>query len=71
MATAREETQQKMARLSAATLAHTPSQRHTVADRFEERATAVPERAFLRYAGRSLDYRGFNAAANRVAHVAR
>ena len=67
----REETQAKLAKLSAATLAHTPGQTYTLADRFEERARSVPERVFLVYGERTLRYAEFNARANRVAHVGR
>ena len=71
MAVDREETQAKLAKLSAATLAHVPGQTYTLADRFEERAQAVPDRVFLVYGERTLSYAEFNALANRVAHVGR
>jgi fatty-acyl-CoA synthase len=65
----REETQAKLDLLAAGTLRHTPSQAYTVADRCEEKARAYPERAFILFDGRTWDYRGVNAAANRVAHA--
>ncbi len=71
MAVSREETWQKLARLSAATLRHTPGQRYTVADRLEERAAAHPDRVFVRYESRDLSYGALNALANRSAHAAR
>jgi fatty-acyl-CoA synthase len=63
-------TQEKLARLSAATLRHTPSQRYTVADRLEERAAADPERVFVRFEERRLGYGAVNVYANRSAHAA-
>ena len=66
----REETQQKLARLSAATLRHTPSQNYTVADRLEERAAARGDAPFVRTEQRSWDYGAINALANRNAHAA-
>jgi fatty-acyl-CoA synthase len=71
MAVPREETQARMAKLSAATLQHTPSQRYTVADRLEERAAAHPDRPFLFFGDRALRYGELDAEASRVAHVAR
>ena len=68
---AREVTQVKLDQLAAATLRHTPSQRYTVADRFEEKARAHPSRPFIRYEGRTLDYATVNTQANRVAHACR
>ena len=67
----REETQRKLAVLSAATLRHKPSQSYTVADRFEERAAAHPERPFVRFEERVVSYGELNASANRIAHAAR
>ncbi len=67
----REETQAKMAKLSAATLQHTPSQRYSVADRIEERAASHPERSFVHFGERRIGYGELNADANRVAHAAR
>jgi fatty-acyl-CoA synthase len=67
----REETQRKLAQLSAATLRHVPSQPYTVADRLEERAAAHPERPFLLYECRDVGYAALNALANRTAHAAR
>lgn len=66
----REETQQKLARLSAATLRHTPSQTYTVADRLEAQATRRPDAPFVRTAQRSVSYRAMNALANGSAHAA-
>jgi fatty-acyl-CoA synthase len=71
MTVSREETQAKLAKLSAATLQHTPGQTYTVGDRVEERAAAHAERTFLHYEGRRTSYGELNAEANRVAHVAR
>lgn len=67
----REETQRKLAQLSAATLRHRPGQTYTVGDRLEERAAAHPERVFLRYEERTVGYGALNALANRSAHAAR
>src|SRR3990172_6052368 len=67
----REVTQAKLAKLSAATLAHKPSQTYTVADRIEEKARAHPERTFLLFEDERLSYGELNACANRVAHAAR
>jgi len=67
----REVTQAKLDRLAAATLRHTPSQRYTVADRFEERARAHADRTFLLYEETRLSYGALNAAANRLAHALR
>jgi fatty-acyl-CoA synthase len=67
----REETQQKLARLSAATLQHTPSQSYTVADRWEAQAVARPDAPFVRFEGRDHSYGALDALANRSAHAAR
>jgi fatty-acyl-CoA synthase len=67
----REETQRKLAQLSAATLRHVPSQPYTVADRLEERAAAHPTRVFLRYEDRDASYGALDALASRTAHAAR
>jgi fatty-acyl-CoA synthase len=67
----REETQRKLALLSAATLRHVPSQPYTVADRLEERAAAHPDRPFVLYEERDASYGALNALANRTAHAAR
>src|SRR3990172_4482586 len=67
----REVTQAKLAKLSAATLAHKPSQTYTVGDRVEEKARAHPERTFLLFEYERLSYGELNARANRVAHAAR
>ena len=56
--------------LSAATLAHTPSQTLTVADRIEQRALDSSERVFVFFGERQLTYAEFNSQANRVAHWA-
>ena len=45
MAVAREDTQAQLAKLSAGTLQHVPSQTYTLADRFEERAAGDPDLA--------------------------
>jgi fatty-acyl-CoA synthase len=66
----RDDTQAKLARLSAATLRHTPGQRYTVADRFEERAAEQPDRTFVLFEDEVISYAAFNARANRVAHSA-
>ena len=71
VAVSREETQAKMDVLAAATLRHTPSQRYTVADRFEEKARAHPDRPFLLYEGAAISYAALNARANRIAAVMR
>jgi fatty-acyl-CoA synthase len=67
----REVTQAKLAKLSAATLAHKPGQTYTVGDRVEEKARAHGERTFLLFEGERLSYSELNARANRVAHAAR
>jgi fatty-acyl-CoA synthase len=66
----REETQAKLAKLTAATLQHTPGQSYTVADRFEERAAANADRVFILFEEQRIRYGEFNARANRVADVA-
>lgn len=70
MPVAREETQAKLDRLSAATLRHVPSQTYTVGDRLEERAAEHPGKAFIRFEDRVVTYGAANAAANRAAHAA-
>jgi fatty-acyl-CoA synthase len=67
----RETTQAEMNRLSAATLQHTPSQRYTVGDRFEEKAESHPDRVFIHFGSREVSYGELNREANRMAHVAR
>jgi fatty-acyl-CoA synthase len=67
----REETQRRLAIVSAKALAHTPSQAYTVADRFEERARARGSRPFIRFEGRTVDWARLDADASRVAHAAR
>jgi fatty-acyl-CoA synthase len=71
MAAARSDTQAILDRLSAATLGHTPSQRYTVGDRFEEAARAHAARPFILFEDRRTTYADLNAEANRVAHAAR
>jgi len=71
MRVSREETQAKLAKLSAGTLQHTPGQAYTLADRFEERAAAHPDRTFIRFEDQRIRYGEFNARANRVADVGR
>ena len=66
----REVSQQRLDKLSAAILRHTPKQKYTVADRFEEKAAAHPDRPFLFFEDRRLSYGQLNAEANRVAHAA-
>jgi fatty-acyl-CoA synthase len=70
MAVPREVTQAKLAKLSAATLAHRPNQTYTVADRIEEKARAHPGSMFLLFEDERLSYGDLNARANRVAHAA-
>jgi len=67
----REVTQAILDRLSAATLRHLPGQSYTVGDRLEERAAAHPDKAFVRFEDRVVDYGAANVYANRVAHAAR
>jgi fatty-acyl-CoA synthase len=67
----REVTQAILDRLSAATLRHVPGQSYTVGDRLEERAAAHPDKAFVRFEDRVVDYGAANVYANRVAHAAR
>lgn len=66
----REVTWEKLAKMSAATLQHTPSQKYTVADRIEEKAETHPERPFIFYQEDRISYGELNAAANRMAHAA-
>ena len=70
MAVPREDTQAILDRLSAATLRHVPSQTYTVGDRLEERAAAQPEKAFVFFEDRVVEYGAANVYANRVAHAA-
>jgi fatty-acyl-CoA synthase len=70
MAVDREVTQEKLDKLAAATLRHTPKQKYTVGDRIEEKAAAHPQRPFLFFDDRRLSYGEFNKEANRVAHAA-
>ncbi len=70
MSVDREVTQAQMSKLAAATLQHTPSQKYTVGDRFEQHAGNYPDREFLYYRDRVLSYGTLNAEANRVAHAA-
>ena len=56
MSVEREVTWEKLARMTAATLQHTPGQRYTVGDRIEEKAAAHPERPYLLYENRQLTY---------------
>jgi fatty-acyl-CoA synthase len=70
MAVSREDTQAKLAKLSAGTLQHVPSQTYTLADRFEERALHQASRCFIVFEGQRISYGEFNARANRIAHVA-
>jgi len=71
MTVSREDTQAKLAKLAAGTLAHTPGQSYTLADRFEEKAAGHPDRTFIRFEDQRISYAEFNARANRVAGVAR
>lgn len=71
MKVSREESWRALARLSAATLRHTPDQRYTLADRLEERVAAHPDRPFVRHAAHDVSYGALNALANRTAHAAR
>jgi fatty-acyl-CoA synthase len=66
----RETTQAELAKLSAGTLRHTPSQTYTVGDRVEEKAAATPDRVFLCFGTREVTYGELNRKANGVAHVA-
>ncbi len=70
MAVDREVTWEKLAKMSAATLQHTPSQKYTVADRIEEKAETHAERPFIFYQEDRISYGELNAAANRMAHAA-
>lgn len=70
MSVPRETTQTILDRLSAATLRHVPAQSYTVGDRLEERAAAHPEKAFVFYEDRVVEYGAANAHANRTAHAA-
>ncbi len=70
MAVAREDTQAQLAKLSAGTLQHVPSQSYTLADRFEERAAADPDRVFIAFEDQRISYGEFNRRANRVADAA-
>jgi fatty-acyl-CoA synthase len=67
----REQTQAKLTLIAQRTLAHTPGQTYTVADRFEERARERGEHPFIVFEGRRISYAQIDALANRVAHAAR
>ena len=67
----RQVTQDRMNKLSAGTMQHTPSQELTVADRVEEQAAEHGERPFIYFEDRVISYSELNAQANRVAHLAR
>ena len=54
MSVDRNVTQAKLAKLSAGTLQHTPSQSYSVGDRIEERAAEHPRRPFLYFEERTL-----------------
>ena len=71
MAVPREQTQAALSLISQCTLAHTPGQTYTVADRFEERARDRGAHPFIVFEGRRVSYAETNAAANRVAHAVR
>jgi fatty-acyl-CoA synthase len=70
VAVAREDTQAQLAKLSAGTLQHVPSQTYTLADRFEERAAGDPDRSFIVFEEQRVSYGEFNRRANRVANAA-
>ena len=67
----RQVTQDRMNKLSAGTMQHTPSQELTVADRVEEQAAEHGERPFIYFEDRVISYSELNAQANRVAHLGR
>ena len=67
----RQVTQDRMNRLSAGTMQHTPSQELTVADRIEEQAEKQGARPFIYFEDAVISYAELNAAANRIAHLAR
>ena len=71
MAVPREQTQERLGLISRYTLAHTPGQTTTLADRVEEQARAFGAKPFVLFEGRSMSYAETNAAANRVAPAAR
>jgi len=71
VACSREETQARLAKLSAGILQHVPSQTVTLADRFEDRAMARPEHCFIAFEEQRVSYAEFNRRANRVAHAMR
>ncbi|CAH0991956.1 Crotonobetaine/carnitine--CoA ligase [Sinobacterium norvegicum] len=66
----REQTQQKLNKLSAATMAHTPLQRYTVADRLEQQAVTFADRPFLIEGNVCLTYAEVNARVNQLANAA-
>jgi len=70
VAVAREDTQAQLAKLSAGTLQHVPSQAYTLADRFEERAAGDPGRTFIAFEDQRVSYGEFNRRANRIANAA-
>jgi len=70
VAVAREDTQAQLAKLSAGTLQHVPSQAYTLADRFEERAAGDPDRTFIAFEDQRISYGEFNRRANRIANAA-
>jgi fatty-acyl-CoA synthase len=67
----REQSMARLAKLSAGTLQHTPTQGYTVADRFEERAAVDPDRPFVLFEDRWTSLGALNVEANRLAHFAR
>ena len=66
----REETQRKLDLMAEGALRHTPEQTYTVADRFEECASLVPDDVFLIWGDKNITYGEANRAANWYAHVA-
>lgn len=70
MPVSREESQAKLDLLTVKVMAHTPEQSYTVADRFEEHATNIPNNPFLIYNDQSISYAELNRQANRYADIA-
>jgi len=69
-AVSREETAARLARYTRAATAHTPEQTHTVVDRLERLAQAVPERTMIHFETEAHSFRQVNERANRVARWA-
>lgn len=66
-----EQTQAILDQMAFHNLKHTPQQKYTVADRFEERAQELGDKAFIIYQDKHYSYAEINAQANQVANFAK